>query len=499
MSWRNSLLMGAAILVLLALVYFIQQPFRDITTPPPAQARASEPLDPELSYLSIPISLSLEAIEAFANEEIPQTLVNKREKKKFKRRILGIRTSIEGDVQTVVIRNGPVRVRTKNDWLELAIPLWFKAHMEGEDTFDPDAKTRGAVTITTRFRLSIDEHWQPQLKADARYYWNKRPKLRVGPFRIDAGKMIGKELEGKLDEAIIDLKNKVNNDLRLQQRAAERWHELHQVRPVSDGLGAWLIVDPAQAYFQPIRYLEDALEIEFGIAAYLRTAIGKVPAPPAPEPLPPLQLTPPPRNGFALQLPVRLNYAGITRQLTDTHAGKPIQLEQGTLTPKEFRIYASESALVVAARVSAESPYRIFNTHGWVYLLGEPVYNAEKRFLYVDKLNFSRSVDNPLVSSASWILQDTLRDRISRALQFDLNERIEEIRNTANTQLNRPLGEGFLLQGSLQSLNLAYLVPQKNDLLLVLNASGELAIRSALEAVTFDEAQENPPLESLQD
>ncbi|GEM_PF-3427990 len=491
MSWRNSLLMGAGLLLLLAVVYFIQQPFRDITTPPPEQAREYAGLDANLSYLSIPVRLPLEAIQNFANQEIPETLVNKTEDRRFKARFLGIPTTIEGEVRTVVVRHAPITVRTRDDWLELAVPLRFFAEMDGESILDPDAKTRGAVTITARFRLSIDEQWQPQLQADARYHWDQRPYLRVGPVRMRVSSLIGKELEDRLDRAIAELKDKVNNDLRLQQRAAERWHELHQVRPLSDRLGAWLIVDPEQAYFQPIRYLDDALEFEFGIAAVLRTAVGQVPAPPEPEPLPLLTLTTPAESGFSLQLPIHLNYAGITRQLNEEHAGKTFELEQGTLTPKEFRIYASESALVVAARISAKAPTRLLNTHGWVYLLGEPHYDPEKRFFYVDNLEFSRQVDNPLVSGATWVLQDALREKVGRALQFDLNERIEEIRVSANEQLNRPLGEGFMLQGTLDELNLAYILPQEKDLLLVLNARGQLAIRSVLNQVQLSEDSKN--------
>ncbi len=480
MTWRQSLWMGAGIVLLLLAGYLIQSPFRDITTPPVEQTRESAGLEPSLSYVSIPITLPLTAIRDYANREIPEVLVNKKEHKKFNVRFLGIPTTIKGEVETVVVRRGAVQVSTQDDWLVLSIPLWFKAEMDGKRALDPDAKTRGEVTITARFQLDIDESWQPQLKAEAGYVWDKKPYLRMGPVKVRISSLIGEELEEKLDEAIRKLQDKVSHDMDLKKRAATRWYEMHQVRTLSSDLGAWLLVDPDAIYFPPIQYSPDSITIEFGMAAYLQTSVGNVPPPPVPEPLPELVNEEAPQKGFSIQLPVRFNYKGISERLNAELAGRTIALDQGELTAKEFRLYASENALVVAARISATSSGRLFNTHGWIYLTGEPRYDAEKHILYVDNLDFSRRVDNMLVSGATWVLQDRLRDLISKGLQYDLHDRIEALQLSANELLNRSLGEGFTLSGQLESLNLAYLVPQQQDLLLVLSGHGQLAIESTV-------------------
>lgn len=478
--------MGAGVLGILLVWFLLQLPFRDITTPPPEQARGSDELDTELSYLSIPVRLPLEAIEAFANQEISEELVNKKENRKYKVRILGIPTTYEGLVRTVVRRRGPVKISTSDDALLVSIPLGFRVRMDGEGIFDPDAKADGALTITAKFRLGVDEFWQARLEADADYEWDRKPHVRIGPFRARVSNLMGKELEGRIDAAINKLKDRVNRDWNLRERAAERWHELHHVRHLSDRLGAWLVVDPASAFFPPVRYEPDALIIEFGLGAYLSTAVGQVPAPPAPEPLPELTLGPAPLDGFSIRLPVRLNYAGMRKKILQAQSERTITLEEGELNIEDIKLYSSEQSLVVAARIIASSPTRLFNTRGWVYLVGRPVYDSEKRILYVEDLDFSRQVDNPLVSGASWVLQDSLRQRLRAHLQFDLHDRIEELKESANQSLNRPVGEGFFLAGDLQHLNLAYLLPQEDDLLLVLSAQGQLAISSALHQIALD-------------
>lgn len=493
MSWKHSLWMGAGILALLVLGLLIQLPYRDITTPPPEQVRDSGGLEAELSYLSIPITLPVDVIQTFANQEIAEELVNKKENRKYKTRILGIPTTFEGKVHTVVKRRGAVEVRTRGEQLSVSIPLGFRVQVDGKDTFDPDARADGAVTITVNFRLGVDENWQAHLTAEAGYEWDRKPYIHIGPFRARISSLMGKELEGRLDEAILNLRRRVNEDWNLRERATDRWHELHQVRRLSDRLDAWLLVDPVAAYFPPIRYTPEAMIIEFGLASYLSTAVGEVPPPPEPEPLPALNLTPSPQTGFSIQLPVRINYSGLREQLIKEQAGRVVSLEQGQLTIQDLRLYTSENALVLAVRVAASSPHHIFNTRGWVYLVGRPVYDSEKRILYVEDLDFSRQVDNPLIGSASWILQDSLRQRLRSSLQFDLNERIEELRQSANERINRPLGEGFELNGELQNLNLVYLLPQQEELLIVLAAQGQLAISSTLNEIGLMDNKPHPP------
>ena len=449
----------------------------DITQPPPEQVTAYIAEDTGLSHISLPIRLPLDTLQTYANQHIEEVLVDKREKRRFKTRVIGIPITVDGRLDTLIKRRGPVQVSAHNNQLELMIPLAFEARFKGKDNLDPNARTKGSVDIRARFTLGMNADWQPTLKARASYHWVGKPKLRVGPVKMDARDMLGDALEKRLKTLTADLENKVRESAGMRERAAERWHELHQVRQLgNDDTPAWLMVDPQAAYFSPVRVTEDAVLLEFALAAKLTTLIGEVLPPPVAKPLPPLTISPPPDTGFRLQVPVSLNYSGISDELKRRYAGQTMSAPPGSITPLDFRLYSSDQNLVLATQMQTQAPGLLLNSKGWLYLQGHPSYAKDKQRLQVEDFAFTREVNNPLIRSASWVLQDPLRDKLAEALSFDLGDAIEKAKQSIHTRINRPVGDGFVMSGSLDELQLSRIQPRERDLLLMLDARGHLAI-----------------------
>jgi hypothetical protein len=208
--------------------------------------------------------------------------------------------------------------------------------------------------------------------------------------------------------------------------------------------------------------------------------VGSVQAPPEAEPLPDLNIGPAPGNGVLLQLPVLLDYAGMTTVLEQRYLGKTLELPQGRIEFLKFKLYSAGKNLVLGALIKTQSSGLLLNTQGWLYLQGEPIYLAEAQQLQVENFAFTRQLDNPLISSASWVLQDSLRDQLGAALSYDLSADIDKTRSSMHARINRPIGDGFVMSGTVSELSLQGIQPRANDLLVLLRAGGNIAIASKL-------------------
>ncbi|MGB1580558.1 MAG: DUF4403 family protein, partial [Nevskiales bacterium] len=122
---------------------------------------------------------------------------------------------------------------------------------------------------------------------------------------------------------------------------------------------------------------------------------------------------------------------------------------------------------------------------------GKPVIDMDKLQLRVENLSFTRQVSNPLISSASWILQDSLRSQLAQALTLDLGEAFAKARASIAERINRPIGEGFRLAGEIDRISIDHLQPRDEDLLILLNTQGHIAIHTTLPGESLHKTSSN--------
>ncbi|MCI0354714.1 MAG: DUF4403 family protein, partial [Acidobacteria bacterium] len=238
----------------------------------------------------------------------------------------------------------------------------------------------------------------------------------------------------------------------------------------------WLSIAPRELFLEPIAADDTDVRLTLGISAVLTTHVGSRPPPVPLQALPPLRQTLPEQRGFDIRLPVRLNYQGLLAELRAAQTGREIRLERGSVTLRDFEAYTSGRDLVLGVRFKGDAPGWWWDTLGTVYFTGTPVYDADTRQLRVENFNFTRQVDNPLVGTASWVLQDSLRQYLSQQLVWDATEHILRAQERFNQDLNRSLGEGFQLWGEISHLNFEDLRAEAEGLAVNLRAGGELAI-----------------------
>jgi hypothetical protein len=194
--------------------------------------------------------------------------------------------------------------------------------------------------------------------------------------------------------------------------------------------------------------------------------IGQHPAAVTPTALPALgrEVTSP--GQFDVILPVRISY--------DVLKGK-IQQALGSIAPaagmsvRDVEVYPSSGKLVIGLRVAKASDADP-NAGEWTYLTAGLQVDADGHAVRLSDLSASTANEglaamiDPIVSG--------LRDKMS----VDYGVAYENLLNAANAKLNRPLKDGFRMEGHLSSAKLEKLYLPADGVEIALRASGELKI-----------------------
>ncbi|HXG29337.1 MAG TPA: DUF4403 family protein [Nevskiales bacterium] len=426
-----------------------------------ADAAAAEP--PPVSHVSLPVELPLAELDRRLAQEIDASLARKREDSDFR-----------------AWRSGPLRLQARSRVVSLTLPLSFSSH-DGPNT-------KGSLVVTTRITADISADWEPRVSVKSSFDWTRKPKIKLLLFRVRVSGLVGRALRKKLAEMDTDLKARIETALRLEPRAEAWWQGLYEPMQLSDDPPAWLVVHPQALYFEPLSGDGENLRLMLGVRARLATRVAAQPPAHPPERLPPLQRATREDEGFALYLPVLADYRGLEAELREELAGRRIVLDRGAITPTDFRLYTSGRRLVIGVDFNGDAPGFWFDTRGTVYFTGEPRFDPQTRMLSIEQFGFTRRLNNPLLSIATWVLQDSLRTQMQRRLTWDLGERLREGALRLSEQLNQPLGKELRLSGAVEHLNLTGIECRAEGIHIGLEARGQLKVTLA-DSATLGQAQ----------
>lgn len=248
-------------------------------------------------------------------------------------------------------------------------------------------------------------------------------------------------LRTKISNVINDELKKSTQRIDLKPLIASNWPKLQSPQPLSPGV--WISLRPEAMSVGPITGRQNQLETAISITARPRIESADT-APATPRSAPPAIGMAQPGNGFHIALESHISLQKLDQLLNQQLANKPLAANGRTMLIKTLRMYGNEDRAVIS--MVLEEPIK-----GEIYLMARPVYDAISNTLYFDKLDYSLATSDLLAKSASWLLSDTVKNKIAESTRIrfdaDLPKMLGELKN-----LNMPLGNSIHLQGRLDKL-----------------------------------------------
>jgi hypothetical protein len=320
--------------------------------------------------------------------------------------------------------------------------------------------------VEVEARPQLRKDWSLDLNFSDSYHWNEPPILHVLGRDIALTKYAEPSIRKQLGRIRLHAQEAARR-LDLRDKAAKAWEQAFQPIQISQEPPVWLQITPASAAFAGIHANTKNLSGSLELTGTAQTLVGQAPAPVTPTPLPPLGNDVSQPGTFDILLPVRVNYDALRDKIMQVVASS----KAGPVV-KEMQIYPSSGKLVIGVRVA--KPGDTDPAAGeWVYL--SSVLNVDPGQQSIRISNLAGVSSLPDGSEAAQ-LQNQVLNQLKEIPDVGYGMAYQNLLNAANERLNRPLKNGFRMEGQLSSAKLDSIQLLADGVSITLRVSGDLKI-----------------------
>jgi len=301
-------------------------------------------------------------------------------------------------------------------------------------------KVDATATITTTVSLGMKPDWSPiaSVTVDPPH-WNSPPRIKVLGSTIT----FKKRANAAIEKAISKLPAKIDSalsKLNIKDKVRKAWKVYRfPVSSSSHKANGLAYIEPMNAYFSGIYYLDDELQFSVALGVIASLHIGKS-EPPSPHELSNiLPLAKIPR--FEFNLPVVTEYTAL-KNVIMTHLGhEPIQLntKRGVVYLKinEIEIYPSGKRLALGLKFIASTPVRLFDLEGEVFLLASPEISANGQQIFLHDVNIYKDIDNEMWDTFSTLFINKIAQAIEQNVRLDISDDIAKSLQDIHSSLQK--------------------------------------------------------------
>jgi hypothetical protein len=420
------------------------------------------------SRVSATIEFGLPSIASAVERDVPRRLATIDERIGcVNRRVFVFRIRANCDVDGFVDR-GAMSVYGSADHLVGSVPIFGTIEGQGANRFTSrihgNAEGRAMVEVESRPKLTKD--WSVDLNFSDSFHWTEPPVLHVLGRDISLTKYAEPSIRRQLGR-IRRQAQEATRRLDLHDKAAKAWEQAFQPVQISQDPAVWVQITPASAAFAGVRATGRDLSGSLELTGTVQTLVGPAPSLETPTALPALGNDVAHPGIFDVLLPVRVNYDAMRDRIMQVIAGS----KAGPIV-KEMQIYPSSGKLVIGVRVA--KPGDSDPAAGeWLYLFGALSVDANQQSIRISNLTGDTSLPEGSVAAQ---LQDKLLDQLKQIPDIGYGVAYQNLLNAANERLNRPLKDGFRMEGQLNTAKLDSINLLADGVSIALRASGDLKI-----------------------
>jgi len=371
------------------------------------------------------------------------------------------------DVDGFVDR-GPLSVYGRGDHVVGSVPIYGTIEGQGANRFTSrihgEAVGRAMVEVEARPKLNKD--WSLDLNFRDSFHWSEPPILHVLGRDISLTKYAEPGIRKQLGRIRLQAREAARR-LDLHDKASKAWEQAFQPIQISQDLQVWLQITPANAAFVGVHANAKDLSGSLELTGTVQTLVGQAPTAQTPTQLPPLGDDVNQPGTFDILIPVRVNYDALRDKIMQAVAAT----KAGAIV-KEAQVYPSSGKLVVGLRVAKPSDTDPAAGE-WFYLSGAVNVDPGQQSVRISDLSGDGSLPD---GSEGAQIQNELLGRLKEIPDVGYGVAYQNLLNAANERLNRPLKNGFRMEGQLSGAKPDSIQLLADGVSVVLRVSGDLKI-----------------------
>jgi hypothetical protein len=420
------------------------------------------------SRISATIEFSLRALASEIEQDIPRRLATIDERVScVHRRVIFFRVNANCDIYGFVERSGGVSLYGRGDRVYGSVPIYGALEGQGANRFTAriHGETEASATIEAEARPELNHDWSLALNFSDGFRWSEPPVLHVMGREIPLSRYAEPRIRAQL-AAVREHALAAARRLDLHDKAATAWRHAFELVQISDDPQVWLQLTPQSAAFAGVRAEGRVLSGSLELSGSAQTIVGQQPPAVTATALPSLGRDVSAPGAFDVILPVRIGYDVLKDKITQAIGA---MVPTAGMSVRDVEVYPSSGKLVIGLRI-AKSSDSDPSAGQWTYLTGALQVDADGHAVRLSDL--SATTDDEGLAALVDPIVSQLRDKMS----VDYGVAYENLLTAANAKLNRPLKDGFRMEGHLSSAKLEKVYLPADGIEIALRASGELKI-----------------------
>nr|WP_262910451.1 DUF4403 family protein [Pontibacter silvestris] len=447
-----------------------------LNTAAPSSAVAKAPAyQPQLSSVSVPVSVSITAMEDKLNKELSGTL--------YKDDKLD-----DHNVAVTVTKKGRMTVRAEKDKIYFSVPL--NIYTKGRWKWDPckfcpaidkAEDTSFDMVIKTESKVGLTEDYKISTVTSGDFEWgNTKPTLQLGPLKIGLARFIEPALRSQMNNLAKQLDKELQSRLDIRQYVADAWLMMQEPVKLNDELNAWLSITPKEVRIAPLQAKNGTLNTRIGITSYITVSTDGKPQTQINKSLPKLVTDSRMSDDIQIGLTANISYAHASKMLQEQVAKQTYTFDEGKsqVTVNDVSISPNGEQLVLMLDVNGKTKAGLFTKKivGKVYLRGTPYYDAQATSIKVRDVDYDLDTKDKLLSTASWLAKNKFKDIIQAQVNIPVQSQITEAKQLLQATLDKSgrVHESVLLRGRVQEITPENIYLTSEGIKAVINAKGTL-------------------------
>lgn len=326
----------------------------------------------------------------------------------------------------------------------------------------------GIVTLNSKVNLS---NWKLKTQTElVSLDWNESPTMSVFnknmpvTYLINPSiKLFKSKIEKKIDEAIeksMDFKPNV-------LAALEKICAPFQMNEAYEG---WLRIVPIEIYTTNSQLKNDSFLLQMGMKCNMVTIIGKAPESKFDAEKITLKAVSKIPNQINANIIAVSSYQDASRIMSKNFAGQEFASGSRKVKVQDVNIWHKSGKMVIALEL-------IGSLNGTIYLAGFPKYDAEKKEIYFDELDYVLDTKSTLMRTANWLAQGLILKKIQQNCRYSIKPNLEEGKKTMMNYLNNysPM-KGVFVNGRMEDIQFQKIELSQNAIIAFIKINGEINI-----------------------
>ncbi len=394
------------------------------------------------SFINLPINIKLKDIENQTN-----TLLNG---------LIYEDNDIEDDdIEMKIWKLAPITIKNSNnlssDKITTILPLRATIKYRiGTKTMGvslyntKEFNLNGIVTLNSNVNLN---NWKLKTQTElSSLDWNESPTMTVFgknmpvTYLINPSiKLFKSKIEKKIDAAIEKSMDFKPNVLAALEKICTPFQ-------MNEAYESWLRIVPVEIYSTATHLKNDSFVLQMGMKCNMETIIGQTPESKFDANKIALKAVSKIPNQITGNIVAVSSYQDASRIMKKNFTGEEFGSGTRKVKVQDVNIWHKSGKMVIALDM-------IGSINGTIYLAGLPKYNAEKKEIYFDELDYVLDTKNKLMRTANWLAQGLILRKIQASCRYSIKPNLDEGKKAMLNYLNNysPM-PGVFVNGKMEDI-----------------------------------------------